>query len=150
MAEPTPLRFGDLNVPGHVLRGFQPFDAELRKVAFHPPGTNGTLVKTLGLLPRPIVVPMVVHSPTFRTYRNVQDFLLRLTAFKGQGRQVTLSVPLVDGPMQFEKCWFEGFVLTNPQDGILQDLSGSLGDDSNSLRWFVDLTLTFMQAQAGR
>lgn len=150
MPEPTPLRFGEMNVPGIVVRGFQVVDAPLQRSTFKLPGLNSTRVITLGLGERPIVVPMCVHSPTFRRYADVQAFMRRLEAFKGKGEQIDLVVPLMDGPQRFEKCYYSDCELMYPEMGILEDMFGTLGSGSAASRWFVDLRLIFMQVQPAR
>jgi hypothetical protein len=148
VAEPTPLRCGELNVPGIVTRGFTAVDPELQRTAFKIPGTNGTIVKTFGLHERPIVVPMLAHSASWRRYNDVHAFLRRLEAFKGQGKQVTLQVPTIDGSQVFESCYLARY--EPDPDGPREDVLGTIGGDSATTRWFIKLLLIFHQVLPAR
>jgi len=136
----APIEFGDLRIPCTIWRGLVIADAPMDTRFFHPPGTHGTIVRMLGILPRPIIVPVCLHSREWNRYEYVAAYLQRLLEVKAKGREQNLTLPVADTELKFSRCYLENWQ-PSPR-GIQRDEVNGLGPGN---RWFIEGVLTFVQ-----
>jgi len=132
---------------GRLLRGYHAMDPELAMSKFKLPGQSAEIIKTLGLMGRMIVCPMLVHDPSLNSRGKVAKYLRALEERKAEGRELTVKIRTGDEVEQFDHCLFVGAPI-NPQIGILEDVARSLSSSRNaSAAWFCELTILFYQAK---